>query len=289
MRSEFLGDCSLYPDLPEAINSGLFLTPSLGPEQTADAIQLPARIFSGEVAPDLVRYLLKEAKGERDRLPLLQHALTRLWDMDREDRHLTLDRLGVLGGLRQALEQHAEEAYSTLNSEQQRIAEVMFRSLTERGPEERDTRRPVHLGEVADLAGVRIGEASAVVEIFRGQGRCFVLPPEGTPLERTTVIDISHEALIRQWTRLRNWTIDEAERVEMYLRLVAAALRWRQGQGALWIDPDLEFALQWRERTQPSPAGLLGTVVTSRPVWLFSMPVTHSARKRTGSWLHVGR
>jgi WD40 repeat protein len=254
LRSEFLGDCSRYPELPEAINAGLFLTPRLGPEQIADAIQLPARLFDGEVEPDLVRRLLVEAKGESDQLPLLQHALMRLWNMDQGKRPLTLEQLNALGGIRQALEDHAEEAFAELDPDQQHIAEVLFRCLTERGPEERDTRRPVPLGDVADLAGVDHPEVTAVVEVFREPGRSFLMPPAGTPLDRETVLDIAHEALIRQWRRLRDWTVDEAERAEFYQRLAAAAGRWKEGTGALWIEPDLEYALQWREQTRPNPA-----------------------------------
>jgi len=252
MRSEFLGDCALYPELPEAINRGIFLTPALSPEQTADAIQLPARLLGGEVEADLVRHLLQEAKGERDQLPLLQHALTRLWDMDPDDRLLTLARLRELGGLRQALEDHVEEAFSELDEQQRRIAEILFRSLTERGAAEEDSRRPVSVGEVADLAEVECTEVAAIVEVFRKPGRSFLMPPAGTPLDRLAVIDIAHEALIRQWHRLRDWTADEGERAELYQRLAAAAARWQQGQGAVWIDPDLEYALQWRDRTQPN-------------------------------------
>ena len=254
LRSEFLGDCALYPDLPEAINAGLFLTPRLTPEQIADAIELPARLFGGEVEPELVRRLLAEARVESDQLPLLQHALMRLWDLDGGNRRLTLSGLNALGGLRQALEDHAEEAFSELDEGQRRIAEVLFRSLTERGAEERDTRRPVTLGEVADLAGVELAQVAAVVEIFRWPGRSFLMPPAGTPLDSETVLDISHEALIRQWRRLHNWTADEAERAELYQRLAAAAKRWEEGKGALWIEPDLEYALQWRERTRPNAA-----------------------------------
>lgn len=252
LRSEFLGDCALYPELPEAINAGLFLTPRLTPEQIADAIQLPARLFGGEVEPDLVRRLLAEARGESDQLPLLQHALMRLWDLDAGGKVLTQAGLDALGGLRQALEDHVEEALSGLEPDQLRITEVLFRSLTERGPEERDTRRPVTLGEVADLAWVESGEVAAVVEVFRRPGRSFLMPPAGTPLDRETVLDITHEALIRQWRRLHDWTLDEAERAELYQRLAAAAGRWEEGRGALWIDPDLEYALRWRERTRPN-------------------------------------
>ena len=254
LRSEFLSDCADYPELPEAINAGLFLTPRLTPEQVADAIQLPARLFGGEVEPELVRRLLAEAKGEKDQLPLLQHALMRLWDLDDGDRLLTVGELDALGGLRQALEDHAEEAFSELDPDQQRIAEVLFRSLAERGADERDTRRPINLGEAADVAGVDAADVAAVVEVFRKPGRSFLMPPSGSPLARETVVDITHEALIRQWRRLRDWTADEAGRAEIYGRLGAAARRWEVGKGALWIDPDLELALQWRQRTRPNLA-----------------------------------
>ncbi len=251
MRSEFLGDCSQFPDLPEAINAGLFLTPRLNAEQIADAIQLPARLFGGEVAPELVRRLLADVKGESDQLPLLQHALMRLWDLDDGDQLLTLKGFGDLGGLRRALEDHAEEAFSELNAYQKRIGEILLRSLTECGTDGRDTRRPVSLGEVAQLAHVDPARIAEVVDVLRKPGRSFLMPPVGTPLDRDTVLDITHEALIRQWRRLHDLTVDEAERAELYQRLQAAALRWTEGKGALWVDPDLEYALQWRRNTQP--------------------------------------
>lgn len=251
MRSEFLGDCARCAGLPEAINAGLFLTPRLTPGQSADAVQLPARLFDGEVQPALARRLLEQAHGESDQLPLLQHALMRLWDLNNGDRCLAAADLDALGGLQVALEAHVEEAFAELSQEQQRIAEVLFRALAERGPRERDTRRPVPLGEVADLAGVEADQVAAVVEVFRCAGRSFLMPPPGVALDRHRLLDITHEALIRQWSRLRDWTADEAERAEHYLRLVDAAGRWRHGRGALWVDPDLELGLQWREQTRP--------------------------------------
>ena len=118
-----------------------------------------------------MRRLLDEAKGESDQLPLLQHALMRLWDLDDGDRLLTLRELDNLGGLRRALEDHAEEAFAELDADQQRIAEALFRSLTERGADERDTRRPVRLAEVAELAHVDPATVAAVAEVFRQPGR----------------------------------------------------------------------------------------------------------------------
>ena len=254
MRSEFLGDCAVYPDLPEAINAGLFLTPSLTPEQMADAIQLPARLaqFDGEVDPDLVRELLAEAGGQTDQLPVLQHALMRLWDRADAPKRLEPSGLVDLGGLSGCLDAHVEEAYVSLDAEQQRIAEVLFRGLTERGSGARDTRRPVRLGEIADLAGVGPERVGAVLEVFRQPGRSFVMPPAGTSLTADSVLDITHEALIRQWRRLQQWTADEAGQAELYQRLASSAQRYKQRAGALWIDPDLQIALDWSRKRRPT-------------------------------------
>jgi hypothetical protein len=254
MRSEFLGDCSLYPDLPEAINAGLFLTPSLSPEQMADAVQLPAQLpqFNGEVAPDLVRRLLSEARNRSDQLPLLQHALMRLWDRAGEEKYLSLKGLEDLGGLGGILNAHVDSIYEGLNFEQQRIARVLFRALTERSGEKRDTRRPAPLGEIAEVAEVAPDDVAAVVDVFRQPGRSFLMPPAGTKLKKDTVLDIAHEALIRQWQRLQQWTENEAEQAELYQRLEAGAQRWQDGKGALWIDPDLQYALKWRDERKPT-------------------------------------
>jgi len=176
----------------------------------------------------------------------------RLWDLDHGDKVLTLTELEALGGLRKALDAHVEEAFAELDrGEQQRIAEILFRGLTERGSAERDTRRPVRLGEIAALAGVDWSQVVAVVEVFRRPGRSFLMPPTGTDLTEDSLLDITHEALIRQWRRLAGWTADEAEQAELYLHLESATARHKEHKGALWIDPDLQIALQWRDDHEP--------------------------------------
>lgn len=268
LRSEFLGDCSRFPDLPEAINRGLFLVPSLSPEQMADAIQLPAELpqFGGAVDPDLVRRLLDEARGQTDQLPLLQHALMRLWDRarvsgpgpdpDGDPKRLRSEDLDAIGGFARCLDLHAEEAFAELGegSGAQRIAETLFRALIEIGPGERFTRRPVPLAEIADLTGADWSQIVSVVETFRQPGRSFLTPSAGSELKPADLLDISHEALIRQWRRLCDWTANESEQAELYGRLESAARRHRADRGALWIDPDLQIALNWREERRPTAA-----------------------------------
>ena len=69
-----------------------------------------------------------------------------------------------------------------------------------------------------------------------------------------TVLDISHESLIRQWQRLNQWVEQEALSADNYRRLEQTARLWNAEQAALWSTPDLENALAWREKEKPTPA-----------------------------------
>jgi WD40 repeat protein len=277
MRSDFLGDCAVFRGLPEAINAGLFLTPRLTREQRREAIVGPAMVFGGQVEPALVNRLLNDTGEELDQLPLLQHVLMRMWTRAHEAVQtyhdpsqpadalrdaadlaagvtLALDDYEQVGGLTQALSNHADEAYESLDAKQQRIAAVLFRCLSERSPTQRDTRRPVQLGAVAAVAGVPPAQVAAVADVFRQPDRSFITPSADVTLHPDTVLDISHESLIRQWQRLNAWADQEVEAAETYRRLAQTARLWKRGQAALWSTPDLENALAWKERERPTSA-----------------------------------
>ena len=98
MRSDFLGDCALFTGLPEAINDGQYLTPRLSRDDRA-AITGPARVFGGEVEPALVNHLLNEIGPDPDQLPLLQHALMRMWVEVHGERATPCNRLGAYAGI----------------------------------------------------------------------------------------------------------------------------------------------------------------------------------------------
>jgi WD40 repeat protein len=256
MRSDFIGDCATFYGLPEAINQGLFLTPRLTRDQLCDAIKLPASVFGDEVEPILVNHLLNEVGTAPDKLPQLQHALMRMWQLahfeNPDKATLSLTHYKQIGGLENALSQHADRAYADLNFTQQKLAEILFRSLCEKSSKYRDTRRPVKLSTVASLANVPCEEIIAVVEVFRQQERSFLTPPLGKNLTPNTVLDISHESLIRRWQRLKKWTDAEAKSATLYRRLEESAYRWHKGQAALWRRPDLETALTWRKKEHPN-------------------------------------
>ena len=85
MRSDYLGDCSQFDELPETINQGLYLVPRLTRTQLRGAITGPVAVGGGTIAPRLVQRLLNDAGADPDQLPVLQHALMRMWDLWTED------------------------------------------------------------------------------------------------------------------------------------------------------------------------------------------------------------
>ena len=259
MRSDFIGDCALFTGLPETINDSQFLTPRLTRDQYREAIVEPALVAGGQLTDALVNRLLNDLRGEPDQLPVLQHALMRMWTQAADnapDSALTLHDYEAVGGLAGALSKHCDEIlYNDLDAEQQRIAEVLFRALCERSSEQRDTRRPAKLGEIAAIAGVDVEAVIPVVDAFRGAGRNFLTPPFPDPLDAETTLDISHESLIRQWPTLNAWVVAEAESARQYQRLEDAAKRRQQRAGAeLWRGVDLENARVWKEHEKPTEA-----------------------------------
>ena len=188
MRSDFLGDCAFFANLPEALNEGQFLTPRLSFDQRRESIEAPARVEEGEVAPDLTLRLLNDMGTGPDQLPLMQHALMRVWSMARARDPSTPPTLTLKdyldgGGLEQALSKHADAAFDKLTDRQKAIAERLFRALSGGNTGRRDTRRPTKLGMIADVAGVTPEAVAEVVEFFRG-GDLNLLSPARTPRSR---------------------------------------------------------------------------------------------------------
>jgi WD40 repeat protein/energy-coupling factor transporter ATP-binding protein EcfA2 len=254
MRSDFIGNCALFHGLPEAINDGQFLTPRLSREQLAEAIVTPARVFGGDIDPVLVNQLLNDAGNDFDQLPLLQHALMRMWNLRQNDEKivLTLEDYEQIGGLTHALSHHADEAFNELEPTQQKIAEILFHNLSERGNYRRDTRRPIKLEKIAEQAEVSWQEVAEVIEVFREEERSFLTPPIEKALNPKSVIDITHESLIRNWQRLKKWSKEEAESAKLYKRLEEDAYRWQQNECSLLRFPELDNALAWRDKFEPT-------------------------------------
>jgi WD40 repeat protein len=257
MRSDFLGDCSLFWDLPEAINEGQYLIPRLTREQRREAITGPVAVCGADMTARLVNRLLNDVGDNPDQLPILQHALMRTWNNwkaeNKESDPVDLRHYEAIGGMSAALSLHADEAHNELEDERSRkIAEKIFKALTEKGADNREIRRPVELGRLAALTEASEAEVIKVIEVFRREGRSFLMPPAGVRLDGDSLIDISHESLIRNWERLKTWVEEEARSARIYRRLAETAVLYQRGEAGLWRDPDLQLALDWRDESKPN-------------------------------------
>src|SRR6478609_2556740 len=257
MRSDFIGDCAQFPELTRKINDSHYLIPQMTRDQKRRAIEGPVAVGNAKITPRLVQQLLNDLGDNPDQLPILQHALMRTWSYwskyrDYEDEQVDLKHYEAIGTMTEALSMHANEAHDELTEDQKHICEILFKAITEKRGENFGIRRPTKLNEIAAIAGVSEEEVIAVVEKFRAPGRSLVTPAHGVILGPKSMVDISHESLMRIWVRLKNWVDDEADAVQMYLRLAEAATQYQVGKAGLWRPPDLQLALNWQAKHRPT-------------------------------------
>jgi WD40 repeat protein len=283
MRSDFLGDCAQFPALPEAITAGLYLVPRLSREERRQAIANPALLGGSRIEPVLLTQLVNDVGDDPDQLSILQHALNRTWSHWQQrggQGPITLADYQAIGTMATALDSHAEQTLADFvgidsrdpgsegsdsgrpdsgrpdseGAETILLCGRIFRALTDKASDPRGIRRPTTLAELRAIGG---GEASTVdqlIDHFRRHDRAFLMPPASEALQADSVIDISHESLMRLWRRLDGWATEEAASAHLFLRLADAARRHGQGQASLWRDPELQLGLNWRNQEQPNPA-----------------------------------
>ncbi len=256
MRSDFIGDCAVFPELTSFINDSHYLIPQMNRDQKRLVILGPIAVGGGVISPRLTQQLLNDLGDNPDQLPILQHALMRTWNFwaanRKGDEPIDLFHYEAIGKMEQALSLHADEAYLELDESGRRICEIMFKALTEKGSDGRGVRRPTQVQTIAQIAKVSPEQVIEVVEVFRQTGRTFLMPPPGIQLTPDTYIDISHESLMRIWVRLADWVEEESESVKMYLKLADAAYLYQQRKSGLWRPPDLLLAIAWYEKEQPT-------------------------------------
>lgn len=257
MRSDFLGNCAEFPGLPEAINEGQYLVPRMTREERRAAIKGPIAVGGARVSPVLLSRLVNDVGDNPDQLSILQHALNRTWAYWRNEGHgegpISLEHYEAIGTMTFALDRHAEKAYAELCSDHQRtICERVFKVLTDKGTDVRGIRRPATMHTLSLVADATVAEVTDVINVFRKPSRSFLMPPLPESLDSSSVIDISHESLMRVWERLRLWVDEEAQSAQLYRRLSESAALHAEGKAALWRDPELQLAVEWRNRTGPT-------------------------------------
>jgi len=258
MRSDFIGDCASFTGLTQMINESNYLVPQMTREQKKMAIEGPVAVGGGRISTRLVKKLLADIDNHQDQLPILQHALMRTWDYWVENREpgepMDIRHYNAIGKIEQALSLHANEAFDELTSREKEIAEVLFKNVTEKGEDNTGMRRPCKIDLVAQIADSNEEEVSKVVERFRKPGRSFLMPDSSVKLTKESVIELSHESIMRIWNRLSAWVDEESESALTYKRISEAAAMYQIGKTGLWRPPDLQLALNWQKKQRPTRA-----------------------------------
>ena len=256
MRSDFINDCTEFQGLTEVINQSNYVVPKMAREQKRMAIEGPVAVGGGKISKRLTKRLLSDLEDVQDALPILQHALMRTWDYWVQNHEpgepMDIRHYNSVGRIEQALSQHANEAYDELSAREKEIAEIVFKNITEKNQDNQGMRRPGKISEIAELANATEAEVVKVVDQFRKPGRSFLMPGIHVQLSSESLVEISHESMMRIWTRLSGWVEDEFESSQMYKRLSEASAMYQIGRTGLWRPPDLQLALNWQKKQNPT-------------------------------------
>jgi ABC-type glycerol-3-phosphate transport system substrate-binding protein len=221
LRADFYDRPLSVDGLAELMRTRTATVVPLSAEELERAIGGPAERVG--VAPELalIAEMVADVSERSGALPLLQYALTELFER-RRGSVLTLEAYRELGGVSGALARRAEELYGRLNPEGRRAAKQIFLRLVTVSEGAADTRRLVPRSELLSLPMER-KSIEGVIDLF---GRHRLLAFDRDPSTRGPTVEVAHEALLRSWDRLRIW-IDEA-RVDLlqHRRLALAAAEW---------------------------------------------------------------
>ncbi|WP_413755126.1 helix-turn-helix domain-containing protein [Streptomyces sp. MMBL 11-3] len=245
MRADFYGPCLALPELVTALREGQLPLGPMTRAELGEAITRPARKSGLELEPGLVELLLSDLgtrhEGDRDAragtLPLLSHALRTTWQ-HREEGRMTVTGYQLTDGVRGAVASSAERVYSGLGRTAQDACRQVLLSLVQVG-EEQDTRRRVARDRLLSLAAD--GRAAAeVVSAFVG-ARLLTANADS--------VEITHEALLSAWPRLRDWIDTDRAGLRRHQRLVEAAEVWQAGgydAALLYRGTQLALAVDWK-------------------------------------------
>jgi len=256
LRSDLSAECSHYRSFTNLVNNSNYLVSRMDRENFREAIVGPIKIAGADIDNDLVELLINEVNENTDQLPVLQHALMRTWmhwkKLDEPHRPLDITDYRSIGTMSDAISRHANEIYEGLGSDGKRICEKLFRIITGKGSDNKGIRYPSNVKTLRAAINCTGEDLFKVIGEFRNPSVSVLTPHYSVELNDDSIIDLSHESLIRLWDRLRKWVDDEYSSIQMYLRLSEASAMYQQGKTGLLKQPDLQLAINWREENKPT-------------------------------------
>ncbi|MBE9030659.1 pentapeptide repeat-containing protein [filamentous cyanobacterium LEGE 11480] len=226
MLADFVDACLADGDLTQAIQTDAVWLGPMGESELKAAIEQPAIVQGAQLESGLAELILRDVADEENCLPLLEFALSELWEK-RSDNVLTFDAYRELGGVLGAVNQHAEEIYKRLAKQKQEqwVKRVMLR-LVRTGEGVRDTRQR-QLRSTLLAMGKNQAEKDAIDSVINSlvDGRLLV----GDRINSEDVIDLSHEALIQSWQRLAEWRGEDRDVRRTIDKIEDARRQWNIG------------------------------------------------------------
>lgn len=260
MRADFIEPCLRYDGLRQLIQNNAEYLPDLRGLDLLEAITEPAKLQGYKVKKELLNKILEDIKQEPGFLPLLEFALTQLWQKRDEAEHwLTLDTYEAIGGIVGALNCQADKVYQykdyEKDSPQQERTEAekalikrIFLNLLQIGDGEKDTRLRQPKAFILSLAGDNQEGQKVLKELIEGKqglvkGRLLVTGK--TEREEEAWVDLAHEALIEKWDNLNLWRTETRKGRELAKQVDKDAKDWQKNnksQDYLWSGDKLADA-----------------------------------------------
>jgi hypothetical protein len=233
LRADFYGRFAVYPELAELLGANTVLVGPMQASELRRVVELPAGRVGLRVEPELTDALIDDVKGEPGALPLLSTALLELWQK-RQGNALTLATYRESGGVHGAVARLAEGTYARVpDGRKQLVRAIMLRLISE---DEAPVRRH------APLAELDLGHNDDVADVLATLADSrLVTVSEGN-------VEVAHEALLREWPRLRDWIEEDTEGRRLRRHITQAATEWDaagRDQGELYRGVRLAAALDW--------------------------------------------
>lgn len=222
LRADFYDRPLLVPGFGDLMRTCTEVVLPLTPAELERSIERPAVSAGLMIDRDLKAAIIADIHNQPGALPLLQFALTELFER-RDGNRLMLQTYQQIGGVSGSLAKRADELFEYLEPYQQEIARKIFLRLVALGGEGvDDTRRRALRTELLSITSNR----EAVEQVINMFGRYRLLTFDRDPETRTPTVEIAHESLIREWRRLHDWLDASHDDLRMQQRLSAAAVEW---------------------------------------------------------------
>ena len=247
LRSDFLGETQRHPALNQVIASQGAIVPAMSEEELRRAITKPAEIAGHPLDEAVVTLLLKDTERREGALPLLQFALTRIWEGLKEgDKPIeTYQKIDGVGG---ALADEAQRIFNKLSDEDKKIARWVFLKLVQPGEGTSDTRRRANVDSLVSHKH-QPEYVRRVIERFANPGvRLITL---SSSEQGTETAEVTHEALFTNWGEMKEWLDSNRSDIRSQHRLDEAARVWHENgrpEGNLWRPPDLDLLEKYYQR-----------------------------------------